>query len=60
MFYSFKSVTISRPITSLYVVKMSLVLLCMWYRGNISLRFPSNFEADASELLGNLEEIFPC
>ena len=26
---------------------------------NISSRFPSNSEANASELLGNLEELFP-
>ena len=36
--------------------------LCYIYhycRGNISLRFSSNFEANASELLENLEEMFP-
>ena len=31
----------------------------MYYRENISLRFSINFEAFASELLENLEEIFP-
>ena len=31
----------------------------MSYRGNISSRLSSNSEASASELLDNLEEMFP-
>ena len=31
----------------------------MWHRGNISSRFSSHLEADASDLLENHEEIVP-
>ena len=34
--------------------------LCMQYKGNISLGFYINSEAFTSELIENLEEIFPC
>ena len=30
----------------------------MWYQGNIYLGFSSHFEANASELLDNLEDMF--
>ena len=33
------------------------ISLCMYYRGNSSSRFPNNSEANASELLENLEEM---
>ena len=39
-------------------LKIPSILLCIWYRGNISSRFSSNSEANASELLKNLEEIW--
>ena len=34
--------------------------LNLQYRGNISARFSSNSEADASELLETLKEMFSC
>ena len=34
-------------------------LLCTKHRGNISSRFSSNSEALASELLENIEEMYP-
>ena len=36
-------------------LKLLQTTLCMYYRGNSSSRFSSNSEADASELLENLE-----
>ena len=33
------------------------ISLCMQYRKNIWVRFSSNYEANASELLENLEEM---
>ena len=45
-------ITLSRRVTQYYVVEGLDVL-------NISLRYSSNSEANASELLENLEEIFP-
>ena len=43
------------------VEDMNLMIseLFMWYRRNISSRFSSNSEANASELPENLEELFP-
>ena len=34
--------------------------LCIQYGRNISFRFSSNSEANAAEILDNLEEMFPC
>ena len=42
-----------------YELKIRNRCLNVLNRGNISSRFPRNFEAFASEFLGNLEEIFP-
>ena len=53
--------TLARPATHFCVVEDWNLLktsLCMQYRGNISSIFSSNSEANASELLENLEEMF--
>ena len=44
-------------ITTPTILLMTKISLCMQYRGNISLRFSRNPEADASEILENLEEM---
>ena len=44
--------------TLLYGFTLLKTSLCMWYWGNMSSRLSSNFKANASELLENLEKCF--
>ena len=43
---------------SSWYINVLNISLCMKYQGNISERFPSNSEANASELLEKLSEMF--